>query len=104
MKEKRILKRILKGKIDIMKNTDRLLIEKLGIQKVVLDLISESEKKVSIYFEELEDIKEYNQYKVLSALQKCRVQDSHFAWNTGRSRSEERRVGKECRSRWSPYH
>src|SRR3712207_9258945 len=22
----------------------------------------------------------------------------------GKSRSEERRVGKECRSRWSPYH
>ena len=22
----------------------------------------------------------------------------------GRNRSEERRVGKECRSRWSPYH
>ena len=22
----------------------------------------------------------------------------------GRCRSEERRVGKECRSRWSPYH
>ena len=23
---------------------------------------------------------------------------------SGRIRSEERRVGKECRSRWSPYH
>src|SRR5256885_17263292 len=23
---------------------------------------------------------------------------------TNRTRSEERRVGKECRSRWSPYH
>mgnify|MGYP000557047866 CR=1 FL=1 len=23
---------------------------------------------------------------------------------SARSRSEERRVGKECRSRWSPYH
>src|SRR2546422_10202178 len=23
---------------------------------------------------------------------------------SGRVRSEERRVGKECRSRWSPYH
>src|SRR6266542_5040651 len=23
---------------------------------------------------------------------------------TGKQRSEERRVGKECRSRWSPYH
>ena len=22
----------------------------------------------------------------------------------GHKRSEERRVGKECRSRWSPYH
>src|ERR1017187_7143361 len=25
------------------------------------------------------------------------------AWQ-GKGRSEERRVGKECRSRWSPYH
>ena len=24
--------------------------------------------------------------------------------NTNLARSEERRVGKECRSRWSPYH
>ena len=24
--------------------------------------------------------------------------------NTDPNRSEERRVGKECRSRWSPYH
>ena len=23
---------------------------------------------------------------------------------SGTARSEERRVGKECRSRWSPYH
>ena len=23
---------------------------------------------------------------------------------SGKTRSEERRVGKECRSRWSPYH
>ena len=26
------------------------------------------------------------------------------ASGVGRTRSEERRVGKECRSRWSPYH
>src|SRR5258708_39417124 len=25
-------------------------------------------------------------------------------YRSARSRSEERRVGKECRSRWSPYH
>ena len=27
-----------------------------------------------------------------------------FPEKYGRTRSEERRVGKECRSRWSPYH
>ena len=27
-----------------------------------------------------------------------------FAFYAGAERSEERRVGKECRSRWSPYH
>ena len=27
-----------------------------------------------------------------------------FRADGGRVRSEERRVGKECRSRWSPYH
>src|SRR2546427_7946297 len=26
------------------------------------------------------------------------------AWPPRKRRSEERRVGKECRSRWSPYH
>src|SRR5690554_4315643 len=27
-----------------------------------------------------------------------------FRWVDNTLRSEERRVGKECRSRWSPYH
>src|SRR5258705_4883711 len=28
----------------------------------------------------------------------------YLTWNGRIYRSEERRVGKECRSRWSPYH
>ena len=45
-------------------------------------------------------------FSVSSALIGCTV----GAWFAGpvsnrmSSRSEERRVGKECRSRWSPYH
>src|SRR5260221_11424445 len=35
---------------------------------------------------------------VIDFRQQQRVSSSQF------SRSEERRVGKECRSRWSPYH
>ena len=30
--------------------------------------------------------------------------DWHIAVGDSETRSEERRVGKECRSRWSPYH
>ena len=30
--------------------------------------------------------------------------DGDFAMSISDNRSEERRVGKECRSRWSPYH
>ena len=30
--------------------------------------------------------------------------DKYYKEYTKNSRSEERRVGKECRSRWSPYH
>ena len=32
---------------------------------------------------------------------RCNIWPSSFSFD---ARSEERRVGKECRSRWSPYH
>ena len=38
----------------------------------------------------------------LKAAAESRAKNAHKEWERGRS--EERRVGKECRSRWSPYH
>src|SRR2546430_5666232 len=32
------------------------------------------------------------------------AEEAHADVEYGAARSEERRVGKECRSRWSPYH
>ena len=32
------------------------------------------------------------------------LKDAFERYNELETRSEERRVGKECRSRWSPYH
>lgn len=63
--------------------TDELLTKDLGIEKKVLELIQEAEREVSAEFDALEDIMAYNQYKVLSALQKNRIADMHFGWNTG---------------------
>ena len=41
---------------------------------------------------------------VSSALFKICTQHHQGVGKTPKPRSEERRVGKECRSRWSPYH
>ena len=40
---------------------------------------------------------------ILSADSTCDL-DSELKERYQVNRSEERRVGKECRSRWSPYH
>src|SRR2546422_7212586 len=34
----------------------------------------------------------------------CGLRDVKVTLTLSTTRSEERRVGKECRSRWSPYH
>ena len=45
---------------------------------------------------------ELNQHKIAALLPQRRAQSNKGSY--GSVRSEERRVGKECRSRWSPYH
>lgn len=67
----------------MQKNTYKLLTEKMGISPKVLDIVEEAEREVSAGFDKLDDIKSYNQYKVLEVLRECRLSDMHFAWNTG---------------------
>lgn len=63
--------------------TDELLIKELGIHPAVLSLVKEAETQVRDEFAGIDDITAYNQYKVLAALQKNRIANMHFAWNTG---------------------
>ena len=43
--------------------------------------------------------------KMDAALLQAEIDRLYLTWGLRAvSRSEERRVGKECRSRWSPYH
>ena len=73
-------------------------------------------QKAMEYFDEVEvkiteKADDATRYAIESAENKC---DSVFAFREDGTvnkviagillRSEERRVGKECRSRWSPYH
>ena len=43
-------------------------------------------------------------YAIHELLAKSDASESEVLRLTNADRSEERRVGKECRSRWSPYH
>ena len=48
--------------------------------------------------------KQFNKVEVLKGID-LEIEKGEFICFLGPSgRSEERRVGKECRSRWSPYH
>src|SRR5258705_12901977 len=58
--------------------------------------------------ETLADLAEHEQVALLARGGKGGLGNVNFKSSTNRTprkaRSEERRVGKECRSRWSPYH
>ena len=76
-------------KADNLKSLEFAIVE--NVQRKDLNPIEEAEG-----YKRLIDDFQYDQEKVAKFIGKSR---SHIT-----NRSEERRVGKECRSRWSPYH
>ncbi|NBH32728.1 hypothetical protein D3Z58_03960 [Clostridiaceae bacterium] len=57
--------------------------EQLGISKRVLEFGWETEKKLKERFEKIDQTAEYNQMKVIHAMQKAQVSEIHFAATTG---------------------
>lgn len=57
--------------------------ESLGISKKVLQFTEPIEKQLKERFEEIEKTAEYNQLKVIKAMQKNKVSEMHFAQSTG---------------------
>ena len=68
---------------DSKEEVKQFLAQNFSISEGVRDFVEVAEHELFERFDELENIKEYNQYKVLKAFQKNRISDSHFAWNTG---------------------
>src|SRR3712207_627199 len=59
--------------------------------------IADAQASVERYKKQLNDVKNNREYDTLT-------KEIEFQELEIELRSEERRVGKECRSRWSPYH
>ena len=67
-----------------MKNDIKELLKKdCKIEEKVFTAIDQAEGQLKSVFASLDEILQYNQYKILSAFQSCRISDMHFAWNTG---------------------
>ena len=64
----------------------------------LVGLLELAKKKKNVL--EYQEISDYFKDQPLDAEQ----MDKIFDFLEASGRSEERRVGKECRSRWSPYH
>lgn len=54
-----------------------------GIREEVIKESDIVEQELQNYFLDIDKIKEYNSLKVLDAMRKARLSDTHFAWNTG---------------------
>jgi len=57
--------------------------EKEGISKEVFDYCLEIERKLKNRFDKIDEVAEYNQLKVINAMQKHKLSDVHFAASTG---------------------
>ncbi|WP_026477844.1 methionine gamma-lyase family protein [Alkaliphilus transvaalensis] len=62
---------------------DNILTTLFGISPKLIERTKVIEEDIKEVFTEYEEIKAYNQYKVLKAMQECRLSDQHFQWTTG---------------------
>lgn len=63
--------------------TLKLLCKQFNIDIDVINYVNHIEKQILDKFEKIDEIKEYNQYKVINAMQKSRLSTTDFYWTTG---------------------
>ena len=63
--------------------TYQLLTKEMGISGTILELVNGAQKELKSQFANLDDTMAYNQYRVLEAFQKNRIDATHFNWTTG---------------------
>ncbi len=65
------------------KATINILCKHFNIEKKIIDLVLANESELKEKFNQIDEIKEYNQYKVIIAMQKAKLNSTHFNWTTG---------------------
>ncbi len=64
--------------------TENILCKQFGVSTAVYNYVTQIESELkSEYFNKIEETREYNQYKVISAMHEHRLDYTNFYWNTG---------------------
>ncbi len=67
----------------MLNETREFLKQMYNMNDEIFNLSEEVLSDIEYKFDELKEIREYNQYKVLNAMQEARLSDQHFNWTTG---------------------
>ena len=57
--------------------------EKFNIESKIIEYVGEKEKTIKYKFSSIDEIKEFNQYKVIKAMQDNKLSSTDFYWTTG---------------------
>ncbi len=64
--------------------TEKIICKQFGIDEKVYNYVNLVQKQIKdTYFDLIDEKREYNQYKVIAAMQENRLDYTHFYWNTG---------------------
>ncbi|WP_304205802.1 methionine gamma-lyase family protein [Peptostreptococcus russellii] len=67
----------------MLKETEEILLKNYGIDRNIFELSKEVDRDIQPQFNKMREIREYNQLKVLNAMQEAQLSDNHFNWTTG---------------------
>lgn len=65
------------------KGTINILCKQFEIKEEVINFVNSKEKLINKKFNGIDEIKEYNQYKVIKSMQEARLSSTDFSWTTG---------------------
>ncbi len=74
-------------------NLQKILTEKFDIDKKIILLFQEVKNELSESYSEIDEVAASNQLKVLSAMQKNKLSDTHFGFSSGYGYNDD---GREC--------
>lgn len=60
-----------------------ILYDKFEVNKEIIDYVESKELLIHDRFKDINQIKEYNQYKVIAAMQECKLNSQDFHWTSG---------------------